>query len=216
MANLTTTGETMNLIEAQNRIIERQKAQFEARAIGMLETEAGQADYIKSVDTTKLKSIADRIGVAYNKDLACGYQFNEPIEYLVAIARALQYAKKEVRELLQPSDENDADLYLLFDRDTRDELISAYGSLPYAREATTLVMPDGTVQVLDQDLVDEARKGKPCDVARLNSAIEKTALRIGLLGQYTATQEKADEEFTSAQRKVAKLATLNSYKTQLA
>lgn len=206
----------MTAIEAQNRIIERQKALVEARTVAILDTDYGQMDYIKRLDTITLKAIADRIGVAYNKELACGYQFNEPIEYLVAIARALQYAKKEVRELLQPSDENDADLYLLFDRDTRDELISAYGSLPYAREATTLVMPDNTMQVLDQDLVDEARKGKPCDVARLNSAIEKTALRIGLLGQYTATQAKADEEFASAQSKVAKLATLNSYKTQLA
>ena len=199
----------------QAQIISRQKAQLESRAIALLQTSAGEADFLKSSDMKTLRVLADKIEKAYDKPLAVGFQFSEPIELIVSIARALQYAKREIREMLTPTDANDLNLFSLFDRDLRDVIINSYGSLPYLREVTQLAMPDGSFKILDQDLVDEARKGKPCDVETLNFAIEKVAIRLGLLGNYTATQAKADEAFSNAQRQVARLISLAEYKSQL-
>ena len=204
-----------NVQSIQAQIIERQKAQLESRVIALLQTSAGEADFLKSSDMKTLRVLADKIEKAYDKPLAVGFQFSEPIELIVAIARALQYAKREIREMLTPTDANDLNLFALFDRDLRDAIISSYGSLPYLREATQLAMPDGSFKILDQDIVDEARKGKPCDVEALNFAIEKVAIRLGLLGNYTATQAKADEAFSNAQRQVARLTSLAEYKSQL-
>ena len=207
------TNANVQTIEAQ--IIERQKAQLENRIIAQLKTSAGEADFIKSTDMKTLRVLADKIEKAYNKPLAVGFQFSEPIELIIAIARALQYAKREIREMLTPNSDSDMNLFSLFDRDLRDVLINSYGALPYLREATQLAMPDGTFKILDQDIVDDARKGKPCDIATLNFAIEKVAIRLGLLGNYTATQDKATEAFDYAKRQVARLISLAEYKSQL-
>ena len=207
------TNTNVQTIQAQ--IIERQKAQLESRVIALLQTSAGEADFLKSSDMKTLRVLADKIEKAYDKPLAVGFQFSEPIELIVSIARALQYAKREIREMLTPTDANDLNLFALFDRDLRDVIISSYGSLPYLREVTQLAMPDGSFKILDQDLVDEARKGKPCNVETLNFAIEKVAIRLGLLGNYTATQAKSDEAFSNAQRQVARLISLAEYKSQL-
>ena len=122
------------------------------RQVEMLNTSNGINNYLASEDRKLLNSIASRIAVAYDKPLATGFMFAENIEILVAITNRLQYANKSVRELLEPG-EADLDLYAIFDRSIRDELLEAYGSLPYLREATVLTMPDGSTEVLDAELV---------------------------------------------------------------
>lgn len=190
------------------------KASAEQRQLNLLNTEAGVSNFLASEDRKLLQSISNRIAVAYDKPLATGYQFSENVEILVAITSKLQYASKSIRELLEPGTD-DLDLYSIFDRSIRDDLLLAYGSLPYQREATVLTMPDGSIEVLDAEQVASAKVGVPVDVPKLNSCIEILALRLGLYGSYVVTQEQADKAFTQATQKLASLDKLNSLKDQL-
>ena len=184
------------------------------RQVEMLNTSNGINNYLASEDRKLLNSIASRIAVAYDKPLATGFMFAENIEILVAITNRLQYANKSVRELLEPG-ESDLDLYSIFDRSIRDELLEAYGSLPYLREATVLTMPDGSTEVLDAELVETAKQGVPCDVEKLNSCIEILSLRLGLYCSYVATEEQATKAFTQASQKLKSLDKLAELKSQL-
>lgn len=190
------------------------KASAEQRQLNLLNTEAGVSNFLASEDRKLLQSIANRIAVAYDKPVVTGYQFSENVELLVAITNRLQYANKSVRELLEPG-ESDLDLYSIFDRSIRDDLLLAYGSLPYQREATVLTMPDGSVEILDAEQVASAKVGVRVDVPKLNACIEILALRLGLYGSYVVTQEQADKAFTQAEQKLASLEKLNSLKDQL-
>lgn len=202
------------VLDRINQIKESAKAAAEQRQLKLLNTEAGVANYLASEDRKLLQSIANRIAVAYDKPLATGYQFSENVELLVAITSKLQYASKNIRELLEPGTD-DLDLYAIFDRSIRDDLLQAYGSLPYQREATVLTMPDGSVEILDAEQIASAKVGVRTDVAKLNACIEILALRLGLYGTYTVTQEQADRAFTQAIQKLASLDKLNSLKDQL-
>lgn len=184
------------------------------RQVEMLNTSNGINNYLASEDRKLLNSIASRIAVAYDKPLATGFMFAENIEILVAITNRLQYANKSVRELLEPG-EADLDLYSIFDRSIRDELLEAYGSLPYLREATVLTMPDGSTEVLDAELVATAKQGVPCNVEKLNSCIEILSLRLGLYCSYVASEEQATRAFTQASQKLKSLDKLAELKSQL-
>ena len=184
------------------------------RQVEMLNTSNGINNYLASEDRKLLNSIASRIAVAYDKPLATGFMFAENIEILVAITNRLQYANKSVRELLEPG-EADLDLYAIFDRSIRDELLEAYGSLPYLREATVLTMPDGSTEVLDAELVATAKQGIPCNVEKLNSCIEILSLRLGLYCSYVASEDQATRAFTQASQKLKSLDKLAELKSQL-
>ena len=184
------------------------------RQVEMLNTSNGINNYLASEDRKLLNSIASRIAVAYDKPLATGFMFAENIEILVAITNRLQYANKSVRELLEPG-EADLDLYSIFDRSIRDELLEAYGSLPYLREATVLTMPDGSTEVLDAELVATAKQGVPCNVEKLNSCIEILSLRLGLYCSYVASEDQATKAFTQASQKLKSLDKLAELKSQL-
>ena len=184
------------------------------RQVEMLNTSNGINNYLASEDRKLLNSIASRIAVAYDKPLATGFMFAENIEILVAITNRLQYANKSVRELLEPG-EADLDLYSIFDRSIRDELLEAYGSLPYLREATVLTMPDGSTEVLDAELVATAKQGVPCNVEKLNSCIEILSLRLGLYCSYVASEDQATRAFTQASQKLKSLDKLAELKSQL-
>ena len=184
------------------------------RQVEMLNTSNGINNYLASEDRKLLNSIASRIAVAYDKPLATGFIFAENIEILVAITNRLQYANKSVRELLEPG-EADLDLYAIFDRSIRDELLEAYGSLPYLREATVLTMPDGSTEVLDAELVATAKQGVPCNVEKLNSCIEILSLRLGLYCSYVASEDQATKAFTQASQKLKSLDKLAELKSQL-
>ena len=184
------------------------------RQVEMLNTSNGINNYLASEDRKLLNSIASRIAVAYDKPLATGFMFAENIEILVAITNRLQYANKSVRELLEPG-EADLDLYAIFDRSIRDELLEAYGSLPYLREATVLTMPDGSTEVLDAELVATAKQGVPCNVEKLNSCIEILSLRLGLYCSYVASEDQATRAFTQASQKLKSLDKLAELKSQL-
>lgn len=184
------------------------------RQVEMLNTSNGINNYLASEDRKLLNSIASRIAVAYDKPLATGFMFAENIEILVAITNRLQYANKSVRELLEPG-EADLDLYAIFDRSIRDELLEAYGSLPYLREATVLTMPDGSTEVLDAELVATAKQGTPCNVEKLNSCIEILSLRLGLYCSYVASEDQATRAFTQASQKLKSLDKLAELKSQL-
>jgi hypothetical protein len=190
------------------------KASAEQRQLNLLNTEAGVTNYLASEDRKLLQSIANRIAVAYDRPVATGYQFSENVELLVAITSKLQYASKNVRELLEPGTD-DLDLYSIFDRGIRDDILLAYGSLPYQREATVLTMPDGSTEILDADQVASAKLGVKCDVNKLNSCLEILSLRLGLYGSYQVTSDQADKAFTIATQKLASLDKLNSLKDQL-
>lgn len=204
----------MTVLERIEAIKASAKASAEQRQLNLLNTEAGVSNFLASEDRKLLQAIANRIAVAYDKPLATGYQFSENIEMLVAITSRLQYASKNIRELLEPGTD-DLDLYAIFDRSIRDELLEAYGSLPYQREATVLTMPDGSTEILDAEQVASAKVGVRTDVAKLNSCIEILALRLGLYGSYVVKQEEADKAFTLATQKLASLDKLNSLKDQL-
>ena len=218
MENLKTTVETVEVIDPiQARIAqikEQALAIAQKRQVEMLNTSNGINNYLASEDRKLLNSIASRIAVAYDKPLATGFMFAENLEILVAITNRLQYANKSVRELLEPGD-TDLDLYSIFDRSLRDEILEAYGSLPYLREPTILTMPDGTTEVLDEELVETAKKGIPCDVQKLNSCIEILSLRLGLYNSYVATQDQAERAFTQASQKIKSLDKLADLKKQL-
>ena len=184
------------------------------RQVEMLNTSNGINNYLASEDRKLLNSIASRIAVAYDKPLATGFMFAENIEILVAITNRVQYANKSVRELLEPG-EADLDLYAIFDRSIRDELLEAYGSLPYLREATVLTMPDGSTEVLDAELVATAKQGVPCNVEKLNSCIEILSLRLGLYCSYVASEDQATRAFTQASQKLKSLDKLAELKSQL-
>ena len=143
-----------------------------------------------------------------------GFKFNDVIETIVTIASRLQYANKEVRELLQPGT-NEIDLYALFDRETRDEIIKAYGALPYSRQATVLTMLDGTTEVLDADIVEQAKVGRKADIPALNNCIARLATRLGLYADYVATKEQESTAFNDATRRMERLDKLSAYQAQL-
>ena len=203
-----------NVAERQMAIIEKAKAQVESRVIARLETPAGERDYLVNQDKALLNSIKARLETAYGKQLPTGFKFNEVIETLVTIANRLQYANKEVRELLQPGT-NEIDLYTLFDRETRDELITAYGALPYNRQPTVLTLLDNTTVVLDSERVVQARKGRKADIPTLNNCVERLAIKLGLYSEYKATVEQEEQEFTNAVNKLKELETLANYQAQL-
>lgn len=204
----------MTIEQRQMAIIEKAKAQQEARLIARLETPAGERDFLVEQDKALLNTIKTRVETAYGKQLPSGFKFNDVIETLVTIASRLQYANKEVRELLQPGT-NEIDLYALFDRETRDEIIKAYGALPYSRQATVLTMLDGTTEVLDADLVEQARVGRKADVNALNNCIARLATRLGLYADYQATEEQEATAFNDATARMARLEKLATYQAQL-
>ena len=219
MENSVVNTETVEVVKdpVAERIeaIKRQAlALAQKRQVEMLNTSNGINNYLASEDRKLLNSIASRIAVAYDKPLATGFMFAENIEILVAITNRLQYANKSVRELLEPG-EADLDLYSIFDRSIRDELLEAYGSLPYLREATVLVMPDGSTEVLDAELVATAKQGVPCNVEKLNSCIEILSLRLGLYCSYVASEDQATKAFTQASQKLKSLDKLAELKSQL-
>lgn len=219
MENSVVNTETVEVVKdpVAERIeaIKRQAlALAQKRQVEMLNTSNGINNYLASEDRKLLNNIASRIAVAYDKPLATGFMFAENIEILVAITNRLQYANKSVRELLEPG-EADLDLYSIFDRSIRDELLEAYGSLPYLREATVLVMPDGSTEVLDAELVATAKQGTPCNVEKLNSCIEILSLRLGLYCSYVASEDQATKAFTQASQKLKSLDKLAELKSQL-
>ena len=219
MENSVVNTETVEAVKdpVAERIeaIKRQAlALAQKRQVEMLNTSNGINNYLASEDRKLLNSIASRIAVAYDKPLATGFMFAENIEILVAITSRLQYANKSVRELLEPG-EADLDLYSIFDRSIRDELLEAYGSLPYLREATVLTMPDGSTEVLDAELVATAKQGVPCNIEKLNSCIEILSLRLGLYCSYVASEDQATKAFTQASQKLKSLDKLAELKSQL-
>lgn len=189
-------------------------AQTEKRQLELLDTTSGINNYLAGEDRKLLTAISSRIASAYDKPTVTGYQFSENVELIVAITSRLQYANKSVRELLEPGTD-ELDLYSIFDRGIRDDILSAYGSLPYSREATIIMLPDNSIEVLDAELVAEARVGKPCNIELLNASLEIISLRLGLYGQYKATQEQADTAWKSATAKLVQVEKLEAYKQSL-
>jgi len=181
---------TQAMIDRMKLIEANAKAKREAKDLAMLDTTAGAQRYLREQDAKVLDRILDQLSGAYNRDIMTGYKFEDNVEKMVAIISSLQFAKREVRELLEPSNEGDLDLYNLFDRDLRDMVTSSYGSLPYLRETTELTMPNGDIKVLDQDICDRAEKGQRADIDALNVAVNIISSKLGLYADYEVTQEQ--------------------------
>lgn len=185
--------ERMKAIEAQARV------RCEQRELQVLDTSHGVQRYLAKKDGVVLDTILAQLNMAYDKELNIGYKFSENVEKIIAIIFGLQFAKREVRELLQPSaNSNNIDLYKVFDRSLRDMVVDSYGQLPYFREETKLEMPDGKIQVLDTLAVKRAEEGRKADIEMLNVAVQEIALALDLLGEYAVTQEEEDRAWTQA------------------
>ena len=76
----------MTIEQRQQAIIERAKAQQEARLIARLETPAGERDFLVDQDKALLNSIKARLETAYGKQLPTGFKFNDIVETIVFLA----------------------------------------------------------------------------------------------------------------------------------
>jgi len=204
----------MTIEERQKQILENMAKRQEIKQMAMLDTDAGMSDYAVTTDKDLLQSIIDRIAVAYDSPVMTGYKFSENVEMVIAIVNKLQFANKKMREALEPST-NQINLYKLFDRDIREGLLEAYGQLPYARELTTLTLPDGKVEILDQDIVDQAREGIPADITKFNFVLSKVGFKLGLYADYVTSQQQEDVAFAHAKKKLITVEKLAEYQKQI-
>jgi hypothetical protein len=189
---------TNAMVERTQAIMAAAKAKREQKDLEMLDTKSGAQRFLREQDAKLLDTIMDQLAAAYNRDIMTGYKFDDNIEKMVAIVSNLQFAKREVRELLEPSSDKDLDLYAIFDRDLRDMVTGSYGSLPYLREPTVITMADGETKVLDQDVCMRAGQGSKADVATLNVAINIIASKLGLYADYEATETQEEVAWNNA------------------
>jgi len=180
--------------------IKAQRAQSKVeRELAMLDKEEYVDFVLAKEDAKVLDAILADISEAYDQPIYIGFTYAENVEKLVAICNKLQYAKADVRELIN------ADYYSIFDRSIRDKVIKAYGQLPYSRELTTVELNDGTSVVLDQDIVQNAKKGKPANVACLQLAIDILSNVLNLQANYKVSQAEADVAWANAKAKIDKV-----------
>ena len=209
------TERTQAITERMNAIKAAAQAKRNQKDLAMLNTDTGAQRFLREQDAKVLDTIIDQISAAYNRDIMTGYKFEDNIEKMVAIATNLQFAKRDVRDLLTPSSKDDLDLYELFDRDLRDMVVTSYGSLPYLREVTTITHTDGEIIVLDQEACDRAEQGIPANVEKLNVAINIIASKLGLYADYEATQRQEEQAWTGAIERLNKAKQLQLLKGEL-
>lgn len=185
----------------------------EAKTLRMLDSKAGQDLALHKEDAKVLDAIIAQIETAYDKEVRYGFRFDSNIEKIIAIVNHLQYAKADVRELLKLTPEDvqagKLDLYDIFDSNIRNMVLESYGSLPYFREVTTLVMPDGEVRELDAERVKQAEQGVPTNLALLNVAVTNIALTLGLMLDYEATETQQATAWNNAVAKLNQSKQLN-------
>jgi len=180
--------------------IKAQRAQSKVeRELAMLDKDEYVDFVLAKEDAKVLDAIIADISDAYEQPVYSGFTYNENIEKLVAICNKLQFAKADVRELIN------ADYYSIFDRSIRDKVITAYGQLPYSREVTTVELNDGTSMQLDAELVANAKEGKPADIESLQLAIDILSNVLNLQANYRVSQTEADVAWANAKAKIDKV-----------
>jgi len=184
------------------------QANKEARQIKVLQTDKGTSRHLRKLDTDKLNNIVTTLSGITDRPIFTGYTFAKNVETLVAIASTLQYMKGDLRE------EVPSVLWTIFDGDTRTELLTAYGRLPYLADDVTIEINGETVTV-DPEAKERAEKGEPANVEDLESIVNDLALQLNLLGEYKCTQQEADKAWAIAKNKMRKDSTLADYKESL-
>ena len=187
-------------VQEKLAMIKQQRAESKVqRQLAMLDNQEYVEILLAKEDAKLLDRILDDLSKAYGKPIFTGFTYNENIEKLVAICNKLQYAKADIRELI------DSSYYELFDRTIREMVIDAYGMLPYFREPTVVELSDGTKTVLDADLVDKAKQGIKPNVDKLQLAIDILSDTLNLQATYRVSEEEADKAWEQAVNKINKL-----------
>ena len=208
MTNNTTTSASALLEAKLTAIKERAEAKAIERRIALLETESGANKMLRKEDGKTLSAIVTKIAPVTDKPVFTGFMFNSNVETIVAIAQSLQFMKGNLRDQIPET------IWEIFDADTRSEILSAYGRLPYLAEELTIEINGSHVQV-DPTAKERAKAGIKPNVDELNILINTVAMNLNLLGEYTCTQREADTAWTGAVARVAKAEILDSYKDSL-
>ena len=196
------------LLQTIKDIETKARLKAEQRLIDSLGTEKGSNRFLKNKDGKILEDIVTSIEDVTGKPMFHGFTFSSNVELIVAIASALQFMKGNLRELVSES------LYKIFDGDTRDEILIAYGRLPYAME-DTIVNVDGEEIIIDPLAKQRARDGIKAEVADLASVVSSVALELGLLGEYSCTQAEANSAWFQAMSKIDRQDKMEEYKASL-
>ena len=176
-------------------ILNKRRAQKLANTEKLLQTEVGSTLFVNAEDATKLKLIADDIVEKTGEKIRVGFTFDANTELIVGIAGALQYVKgADKRESLEA-------YYTTFTPAMRDLLLESYGNNPYLKEPTLLLIK-GEMVNLNPEEVANARKGRRVDVNKLSIACEMMMNELDLVGELTITQEKADNAWNQANKKI--------------
>ena len=187
-------------VQEKLAMIKQQRAESKVqRQLAMLDNQEYVEILLAKEDAKLLDRILDDLSKAYGKPIYTGFTYNENIEKLVAICNKLQYAKADIRELI------DSSYYELFDRTIREMVIDAYGMLPYFREPTVVELSDGNKTVLDADLVDKAKQGIKPNIAKLQLSINILADTLNLQATYKVTEEEANKAWEQAINKINRL-----------
>jgi len=208
MINNTTPSATAILEAKLTSIKERAEAKALERRIALLDTESGANKMLRKEDGKILSAICTKISNITDKPIFTGFMFNSNVETIVAIAQALQFMKGNLRDQIPET------IWEIFDADTRSEILTAYGRLPYLAEALTIEI-NGSNVVVDPTAVERARAGIKPNVEELNVLVNTVAMNLDLLGEYNCTQNEANTAWASAVARVAKAEILDSYKDSL-
>ena len=184
------------------------QAKREERLMKILSTSSGEAHYLYGVDTAKLQLIVDTIEDVTGKPLFSGYTYSTNVETIVAIASALQYMKGPLRDSVPEG------IWKVFNGNTRDAIIKAYGSLPYLAQEV-LIEVNGEMINVDPEAPVRARAGVKPNVQALDPLVNSVAMDLGLLAEYNCTQGQADMAWKLAVNKLNKQEVLDSYKDSL-
>ena len=190
------------------KIKKEAKARKEEKTIKVLSTKVGQERYLQKEDTKTLEAIMKLIESVTEKPVFRGFAFNANVERIVGICNALQYMKGNLRENIEDT------LWNVFTDDLRDQVLEAYGRLPYLAEPT-LIEVNGQMIDVDPEAVERAKAGVQADVASLETLVNIIALDLGLDGEYTVTQAQADKAWNIAVNKLKKNEILQTYKESL-
>jgi len=196
--------------------VEQIMAEIEAKAeakkverqIAMLQTPKGAVKHLRAKDAKKLKAIANSLSEITEKPVFTGFTYNSNVELIVAIAQTLQYMKGTQREQVSET------LWDVFDTDTRTEIISAYGRMPYVADPLMIEI-DGKAIEVDPEAKVRAKKGIKPNVDDLNVLVNTVALKLGLLAEYKCTSTEANMAWDNAVVKARKAELLDSYKDSL-
>lgn len=177
-------------IKAQEAIDAQMKAN-ETKAIAQLENPEVVNALIEQQDDVMLDGMLAELEKAYGKPVYA-INFNGSASKVIAIANALTFAPKGVRELIPAS------MYTLLSERVRDSIIENSGRFPYFRKPVMLEMADGTVQEFDKESSEVAMNGTRANLDKLNASLFLAKMSLGLNGDVEVTEIAYNSEWNRA------------------